>query len=166
MIEFLTTYTLVEIIVFILALLIALKEGWSIIDFFRGKIRKKYESETIEDQRIVTVFKRIDELREDIKEVTTKEKALYDQFMMFKEVQEKHFKEASEKLEILTQSDKDSIKSWIVEKHHFFIKQGWIDDFNMDAIEKRFTHYQIEGGNSYVCDLIQELRKLPNYPRL
>ena len=55
-----------------------------------------------------------------------------------------HFNEKFEKqeciLSILIDSDKDDIRGWIVEKHHFYIAQGWIDDFSMDCIEKRYAH--------------------------
>ena len=164
MIELLTTYTLIEILVFVFIILAALKEVWSLIDFFRNKAKKKYEEETCEDKRIEDIIHRLDEFETSIKKIWSKEKDFHGEFTKFKEECEEHFKNTDGKLELLTQSDKDSIKSWIVEKHHYFIKQEWIDDFNMDAIEKRFTHYAEEGGNSYVCDLMKDLRKLPNYP--
>ena len=159
-----TKYTLVEILVFIFIILAALKEGWSLIDFFRNKIKKKYETEVQDDKQITDILNRLKEFEESIQQAWTKEKDLYGKFVEFKDTCEEYFKSTDKKLEILTQSDKDNIKSWIVEKHHFFMKQEWIDDFNMDAIEKRFTHYEEEGGNSYICDLMKDLRKLPNYP--
>lgn len=166
MIELLTTYTLTEILVFIFIILAALKEGWSLIDFFRKKAKKKYEEETSEDKKIEDIIRRLDDFEKNIKKAWDKEKDLYGEFVEFKEECKEHFINTDGKLELLTQSDKDSIKSWIVEKHHYFLKQEWIDDFNMDALEKRFTHYEEEGGNSYVYDLMQDLRKLPNYPPL
>jgi len=62
----------------------------------------------------------------------------------------------------LTESDMHDIKGWIVEKHHQYIKKGWIDDFTMDILEKRFADYKKEGGNSYVGGLMEELRALPH----
>lgn len=166
MIELLTTYTLIEILVFVFIILAALKEGWSLIDFFRNKMKKHYEEEASDDKKIESIIKRLDTFEESLKESVAQEKDLYNQFIEFKEECKEHFQNTDEKLELLKVSDKDSIKSWIVEKHHCFVKQRWIDDFNMDAIEKRFAHYVDEGGNSYVLDLVQELRKLPNYPPL
>lgn len=164
MIELLTTYTLVEILVFIFIVLAALKEVWSLVDFFRNKARKKYEEEACEDKRMEEIFDRLEAFEKSVKQAWQKEQDLYTEFVEFKKECTDHFEATNAKLEILTQSDKDSIKSWIVEKHHLFVKQGWVDDFNMDAIERRFTHYKKEGGNSYIGDLMDELRKLPNYP--
>ena len=65
----------------------------------------------------------------------------------------------------LIDSDKDDIKSFIVkEHHHFCYNQGWIDDYSMDGIEKRFKHYQDEGGNSYIEELMRDLRQLEHRP--
>ena len=39
----------------------------------------------------------------------------------------------------------------MAEKHHFFVyKQGWIDDYNLNCLEKRYRHYQQEGSNSFI----------------
>ena len=70
-------------------------------------------------------------------------------------------KEHQDTLDLLIQSDKDDIRADIVEKHHYFMAQGYIDDFSIDAIERRYGHYKQEGGNSYITDLMHDLRKLP-----
>ena len=67
-------------------------------------------------------------------------------------------------INLLIKSDRDDIKSYITEKYHHFIEQGWIDDYNLDCIEKRYSHYKKEGGNSFIEDLMGEIRKLPKRP--
>ena len=70
-------------------------------------------------------------------------------------------------LQILKNSDKDAIKSFIVKQHHYFCyKLGYIDDYSMDAIEKRYAHYKEYIGNSFVHDLMTELRNLPKKQQL
>ena len=62
----------------------------------------------------------------------------------------------------MVESDKDDIKAWITEKHHFYCyEKRHIDDYSLDCIEKRYAHYQDEGGNSFVEDLMKDIRKLP-----
>ena len=69
------------------------------------------------------------------------------------------------KIDMLISSDKDNIKSYITKEHHIFVYQkGWIDDYSLDCIERRFQHYKDEGGNSFVEDLMNELRELPKRP--
>lgn len=72
---------------------------------------------------------------------------------------------AEERLNTLTESDMNDIKSWIVEQYHkFYGHQGWIDAYSADTIERRFGDYQAEGGNSYVHNLVNQLRTLPMDP--
>ena len=40
--------------------------------------------------------------------------------------------------------------------------QEWIDDYSLDCIERRYKHYIDEGGNSFIGQLMIEIRKLPH----
>ena len=54
-------------------------------------------------------------------------------------------------INLLIESDKDDIKQSITKDHHYFCYQlKSIDDYSLDCIEKRFSHYEEEGGNSFV----------------
>lgn len=64
----------------------------------------------------------------------------------------------------LRESEKESIKSWITEMHHRLIRQGWVDDYSLSCIEERFTRYKKFDGNSFVLDLMLEIRALPHIP--
>lgn len=69
------------------------------------------------------------------------------------------------KIDTLIASDKDDIKAFITREHHYFVYQkGWIDDYSLDCIEKRYSHYVDEGGNSFIKGLMQEIRRLPKKP--
>jgi hypothetical protein len=73
----------------------------------------------------------------------------------------------TEKVDLLIASDKDAIKSYITEQYHYFVEQkGWIDDFSLDCLEKRFSHYLEENGNSFVESLMNQIRNLPRVPKL
>lgn len=72
---------------------------------------------------------------------------------------------AEQKLQDLTTSDMHDIKAWIVEQYHkFYTNQGWIDAFSAETIDKRYTDYVKEGGNSYVENLITQLHTLSMDP--
>ena len=71
-------------------------------------------------------------------------------------------KDLSDKIDMLINSDKDSIKAYITQRHHWFCyDKGWIDDFSLDCLEKRYQHYEDEGGNSFIGSFMDELRALP-----
>ena len=66
---------------------------------------------------------------------------------------------------MLVESDKESIKAYITERHHFFVQERkWIDYHSMDCLERRFAIYEKEHGNSFVEDLMNDLRQLPKMP--
>lgn len=74
----------------------------------------------------------------------------------------KSLQKLSKEVNALVCSDRDAIKAYITEKHHYFVyKQGWIDDYSLECLEKRFDHYLEYGGNSFVAQEMEELRQLP-----
>lgn len=76
-----------------------------------------------------------------------------------------YIRDLSAKIDMLIDSDKDDIKSYITREHHYFCYQkGWIDDFSLDCCERRYQHYSDEGGNSFIENFMEELRALPKQP--
>ena len=68
---------------------------------------------------------------------------------------------------MLIESDKDDIKAWLTQQHHYFcFQKGYIDDYSLDCMEKRYKHYADEGGNSFVATLMSEVRALPKMPNM
>lgn len=69
------------------------------------------------------------------------------------------------KINILIDSDMDSIRAYITKEHHYYCYQRkWIDDFTLDCLQRRFQHYVDEGGNSFIGGFMNDLRDLPNQP--
>lgn len=140
MVELLTAYTFKDIVIFIVMLAVAMKGVFVFCEWAYEKGMNFFEKQT----RVQKEKERVDNIDKKLAE--------YDLIL----------KELSEKMDILVNSDRDDIKSYIVEKHHFFCyDQKWIDDFSLDSIEKRYVHYKEENGNSYVSNLMKEVRALP-----
>ena len=91
----------------------------------------------------------------------TKLEALKDQVEKNQDKNEKEFKRIIDALDTLIDSDKHDIKAYIIAAHREFMKLKSIDYYNLECIEKRFKIYEREGGNSYIKDLMEDLRKLP-----
>lgn len=137
MLDLLEKFSLQDIVLFIVLLALALKEGLSLIDWFKERTGKKIINQS---NYLATIEKNDKEIKE-MKKIGA---------------------QMTKTLEILFESDKDDIKSWIVEKHHYYCyEKGYIDEQMMDCIERRYSHYLDEGGNSYIHTLMEELRKLP-----
>lgn len=154
MTELLKDYTFGEIVSFVVTFAIATKGfvtfwDWA-VDRFKKMInkqsQKEKDKEAVEEkiernaQQIADVAKKQEETKQDINTLT-------------------------QNINLLIQSDKDSIKAYITKEHHYYCyKQKWIDDYTLDCIEKRYGHYKKEGGNSFIGDLMEELRDLPKQP--
>ena len=132
--EFLTKFSISEIIIFTVLLLSSVK---GIITFFDWLISKG-------TQIFVKRYQKPKELENNVQEMA------------------KAIGELTKKVNMLIESDKDDIKAFITRQHHYFVYQkGWIDDYSLDCIEKRYNHYQDEGGNSFIGSLMEEIRDLP-----
>lgn len=149
--EILTQYSITEILVFLFVLIAAIKTTLNSIEYLWERISKifKKQQKDIEQQEDFT--KHVQESEKQIKE-------LYDLHTKTEE----NLNRIIDSIQLLINSDKDDIKAWITEKHHYHCyEKKHIDDYSLDCIEKRYTHYRNEGGNSFVEDLMKDIRRLP-----
>lgn len=154
MIELLATYSLAEILTFIITFALAIKGFVTFWDWAVERVRKIFKKESQKDKEKQLLEERL--LRGDIKmkELTQQQEKTKQQL-----------DDINNKIDLLISSDRDDIKSYITKEHHFFVyNKRWIDDYSLDCIERRYNHYKEEGGNSFVKDLIDEIRELPKTP--
>lgn len=141
--KLLTGYSISEMLTFIVILALALKGVITFWDWSVDRLRKLFHKETEQESD-----------RDKINQMAERQEKL------FNDVQE-----LSKKITILVDSDKDDIKAFITDKHHYFCyEKKWIDDYSLDCIEKRYDHYRDEGGNSFIATLMEELKALPKRP--
>lgn len=156
MVALLQQYSLSDILMFTVFLALAIKSLISFFDWAHERIKrvfnKQYSKLTKEqelEQRLQHNDKVMTTLKENQKET------------------DKILKDLSDKIDMLIDSDKDAIKAYITREHHFFCyQQGWIDDFSLDCLEKRYQHYSDQGGNSFIAGFMDELRSLPNQQQI
>lgn len=138
--DLLTSYSIEQILFFLFVIAMAVKEGISLVNWF------------------IDYFKKIFKREEKGENLEDKVSTLYDMQIQ----QEEKMNKMCDNINILMESDRDSIKSWIVEKHHHFCYEvKAIDYFSLESIERRYQHYKAEDGNSYVATLMEELEALP-----
>lgn len=154
MLELLQHYSIPEIFLFIVLLALAFKSVVSFFEWLEERLKKAFNIRFGKMSEKEKINKRIED---------------GENFMTQLREHQKHNDEAlqdlSKKIDTLVESDKDDIKAYITKEHHkFCYDKGWIDDFSLDCLEKRFKHYADEGGNSFICGFMQELRALPKRP--
>lgn len=149
--DLLTQYSLTDILVFLFILITALKTTLVSVEWLWERISRifKKQQKDVEQQEDFT--KHVQESEKQIKE-------LYE----LHSKTEANLNKIIDSIQLLINSDKDDIKAWITEKHHYYCyEKRHIDDYSLDCIEKRYTHYKNEGGNSFVEDLMRDIRRLP-----
>lgn len=154
--ELIETFSIKEILLFIIAFALAVKGFVSFYDWGNERLKKHFKREQKEEDKMDSIQDQIDDHKEE--------------YVVLKRNQDnfkENLKDIIKKVNLLIDSDKDDIKSYITEKHHYFCyEKEWIDDYSLDCIEKRFKHYEEEGGNSFIRELMEELRELPKQPPL
>ena len=153
MINLLQHYSLSDIIFFIVTLSISIKGVITFLDWATARLKEHFNIK----------FKKDIEKKEQEHKIHQIEKAIQE-LKQSQKKQNEILQILSRKIGVLIDSDRDDIKAFITEKHHFYCyNQKWIDDFSMECLEKRYKHYEEEGGNSFIGGLMQELRKLPKH---
>lgn len=154
MLELLTNYSGSEILIFIVSLAIAIRGIVVFCDWAVDRLRKIFKEESAQEVQISTIQERLARGNENFEILSQNQKKF-----------EKTLSEIMDRINLLVESDKDDIKSFITKEHHYYCyEKGWIDDYSLDCLERRYNHYKIEGGNSYIGELMEELRELSKNP--
>lgn len=154
MLDLLTNYSIQDILIYSVFLAMAIKGIISFWDWGHERLRKVFKKETDKEQEIGSIQKQIEENNKQ-----------YEDLKNNQEILQETLSDLSDKVNLLVDSDKDDIKSFITREHHYFCYQKkWIDDYSLDCIERRYKHYKDEGGNSFIHELMEELRDLQKNP--
>lgn len=68
--------------------------------------------------------------------------------------------------ELLIDSDKENIKSLLLSNYYRWTKIGKIDLYTLNTLEEKFKKYKKENGNTFVEDLMKQMRSLPKVVNL
>ncbi len=166
MTELLTTYSLSEILMFVVALAVAFKGVSTFIDWVQEKRKKDVLKSMLPESLENELKQERDERKQQIANIEAKRERDTQELHQEIAAVAKQVSSLTGKIDILVESDKDDIKAFITREYHYFCEQkGWIDDYSMDCIEKRYNHYVEENGNSFVGQLMTALRALPRKPK-
>lgn len=157
-----TTFSGKDIILFVILLFIAGKEFIQTAQIYKKYFDEKYDSEKRVERLEQEFNGRFDQIEKELERQDAADKELTDGLNAFCLSVQNQMLQHQQTLNKLIESDKDDIKGWLVQQYHYFVEEkGYIDDFSLDTIEKRFQHYTDEGGNSYIHTLMDEIRALP-----
>lgn len=145
MAQLFTAYSMSEIILFIIILAIAIKNLVQFIDWSKKRAKQAIN----ENEKPAQLEKIAKDHEKELAEIKTQ------------------LTELKNSVNLLIESDRDDIKHSITRNHHYFCYElGSIDDYSLDCLERKYSHYKDQGGNSFVASMMQDLRNLPRkvYP--
>lgn len=136
MIELLTKFDITTIILVLFMTAVAIKEVFELYHYFYDKIYGKYEKQDNEKDTIDNLSTTLASVLQQVKDI-------------------------DKKINLLQESDKDAIKSWIVGLYHKYKENPKaLGAMQMDLLERRYGHYKDQGGNSYIDQLVEGLRTI------
>lgn len=143
MAELLQYYQLSDIIIILVTVALAIKAIITFFEWVYNFFANIIHSKDKDENNYVTIINKQQQHDAQIQKMTKDMEEIYNM------------------LKMLIESDKDDIKSDITAKYHYFMEKGYIDDYSLDCLDRRFDHYKEEGGNSFIHSLMSELHRLP-----
>lgn len=154
MLEILKQYQLSEILAILIAFALGVKGLVTFYDWAFSRLKSIFNKENQEEIEKKKIQEKIDNYDIRLNEFSKSQESLKD-----------GVDKLTNKINLLIDSDREDIKAFIVREHHYFCYQKkWIDDYSLECLEKRFEYYDVEGGNSFVENMMKEIRSLPKYP--
>lgn len=152
--KLLETYSVGEILMFLVLFALAVKGVITFFDWAYARLKKVFDKEHNEEKQEEQVENQLQKGFDIMAQLEQNQTDLTQQL-----------NDLSAKVDLLIDSNKDDIKSFLTKEHHYYCyHMGWIDDYSLECCERRFAHYQQEGGNSFIEGFMEELRRLPKQP--
>lgn len=152
--ELLETFSPLQIILFLVLAAAAIRCIIEFFDWARDRLKVIFDKEHSANVKQQEIDRRFETTDNKVKELEENQTRILNTL-----------NNLDNKVDTLIASDKDAIKSDITKDHHYYCYvQKWIDDYTYDCCLRRFKHYIKEGGNSFVEDLMDDLKALPKRP--
>lgn len=174
-IELISKHTLGYIVVVILGGLAAVFGIYKLItemkSLYDKKIMEKKEKERSSEQfrmDVKTSLEKLQNVSNEVSLLNTNISTLQTDFNNFRadtinslDGIRKTQKIYNDELNTLLESDKESIKAYIITEYQKWQRLHYIDIYAMQSLETRYEKYLKENGNTFVATLMHRLRSLP-----
>lgn len=161
MLELLSEFSASQIIIYTIMLALAIKGGVEFFNWCKQQYQIKFDKDYQKKTQEEILKKHCEECETQFKEALDMCGTLEEKIDNLTDVFSVQVDKIESQLSLLSSCSRNDIKAWIVETHHRCIKEGCIDDFTKDTVERRFQNYKDLGGNSYIEELVKEIRELP-----
>ncbi len=144
-------HSLEELIVLIVLILVATQGIWKILEFFFDKFE-------IHTGKKIDGIKWKEQLTESLSDIGEKINQLFEQNKTTHEKQE----QLENTVSLLQERMQENTRSYLIDAHHrFCYNLKKIDDLNLESLERRYLYYKSSGGDTFIDNLMNEIRELP-----
>lgn len=168
----LTNYSFEQLIFLIVVVLLVCKVFIEIGNYFYGKAKgyfgvkstkEKWQNDTTEtlnkisckmDNFEVSAAERMVRLEKIEEKVDTLEE--------YNRITHEQQKALNNQMKLVQERLQENTRSFLIDAHHRFCYDvKGIDDQSLQSMERRYLYYKTAGGNSFIDDLMKEVRALP-----
>ena len=172
-------YSLESIIILVLLIAVSIKFVTDLWEHFYNKAKKYFNFKDEKEERHNEILQRLDTLQKStdaqhdinakrdgqIKKISEQldaqdKEALELRKTMSTQIQK--FENLESRVHIVSEQLQDSTRAYIIDKHHHFCyRLHAIDDMSLQDLERRFMFYKSAGGDTFIDNLMEDVRKLP-----
>lgn len=147
----LTQHSIEELVILIVLILFALKALNELVAYFYSKIKQHFGIKSNEEEWEKGVSKNFDKVFEEIEYLKKQNSQTH-----------KHQKQLDTGLALVQERLQENTRSYLINAHHRFCYEiHAIDDLSLQAMERRYLYYKTAGGDSFIDNLMDEVRSLP-----
>lgn len=150
----LTQYSGADVVIIVFLVLIAVKFIWETIDWFRNKLKDKYEDDEENKDKYEKVIDEIRALNVNVEGLAKEMVSSNDSFRS-------DLNDVKDNLYDINQRLLETMRSQIIDKHHKYMAAGKITDFSLQSLERQYNYYSSAGGNTFIDNLMDDIRSLP-----
>lgn len=147
----LTQHSIEELVILVVLILFAFKALNELVAYFYNKIKQHFGIKNDEEKWEKEVSKNFNKVFEEIDYLKEQNSQIHE-----------HQKQLDAGLALVQERLQENTRSYLINAHHRFCYEiHAIDDLSLQAMERRYLYYKTAGGDSFIDNLMDEVRNLP-----
>lgn len=146
-----TQYSAGELIILVILIAFILKTLNELGDYFYKKAKSYFGIQNDKEKWQAGVIDSLQNIKEDMQTLRQQNEQTH-----------LRQKEIETSIALIQERLQENTRSYLIDAHHKFCYEiHAIDELNLQAMERRYLYYKTAGGNSFVDNLMDEVRRLP-----